>query len=69
MLIIFQHLVTSQALPFLQPARGYVTEAVWTTTRAFFVDAGYGFIQPTDEKWSYARRIDMSYFELALGKP
>jgi ABC-type nitrate/sulfonate/bicarbonate transport system substrate-binding protein len=55
---------------FLVPNDGYIDAAKWNSTIAF--NAKYselGFLNTTDAVWSYARRVDMSFYEKAIGKP
>lgn len=55
--------------PFLNPGSGYVNSTTWAANLNFFVKAGFGFINPSDSTWSYTSRVDMSYYDAAIGKP
>ncbi len=55
--------------PFFQPANGYLSSTAWQPSRQLLIDGGFTFMNTTDQKWSYERRVDMSYYETAIGKP
>ncbi len=55
--------------PFFMPANGYLSPTTWEPTRQLLIDGGFTFMNATDPKWSYERRVDMSYYETAIGKP
>jgi hypothetical protein len=53
---------------FLPPYRGYVPSTQWPSTLNFLRQSGLGFIEPGNPTWSYAERVDMTYYKLALGR-
>lgn len=54
---------------FNSPNKGFLTKAMWTNALQFFIQAGETFIDPNDPKWSYAQRVDMSYYKAATAPP
>jgi ABC-type nitrate/sulfonate/bicarbonate transport system substrate-binding protein len=55
--------------PFFSPLDGYVPKSGWGQTMTFYKEGGLTYIDPADPKWSYERRVDMSDYEKAIGKP
>jgi ABC-type nitrate/sulfonate/bicarbonate transport system substrate-binding protein len=53
----------------MAPDNGYLPASVWPQELAFWIAGGSTYIQPSDPKWSYAQRVDMSYYVKANGKP
>jgi ABC-type nitrate/sulfonate/bicarbonate transport system substrate-binding protein len=51
------------------PNSGYIAASTWPGNLAFLRDGGSTFIDPQEDKWSYANAVDMSYYEAANGKP
>jgi len=51
----------------VRPNNGYIESAIWPTELEW-VRYGSPFVD-NDPKWSFASRVDMSYYEEALGKP
>jgi ABC-type nitrate/sulfonate/bicarbonate transport system substrate-binding protein len=51
----------------LYPHHGYIAASSWPSVLEFAVVSGQSFIRPSDPMWSYARRVDMSYFKAAGG--
>jgi ABC-type nitrate/sulfonate/bicarbonate transport system substrate-binding protein len=54
--------------PFLFPNGGYIAPSIWPSYLDYTSSAGQSFVVPSDSKWSYAERVDMSYFTAAGGK-
>jgi ABC-type nitrate/sulfonate/bicarbonate transport system substrate-binding protein len=54
---------------FNAPNKGFLTKAMWTNALQFFIQAGQSFVDPKDPKWSYAQRVDMSYYKAATAPP
>jgi ABC-type nitrate/sulfonate/bicarbonate transport system substrate-binding protein len=54
---------------FYAPHDGYIPESVWPGSLQFYSLGGSTFIDPSDSKWSYKNRVDMSYYVKAVGKP
>jgi ABC-type nitrate/sulfonate/bicarbonate transport system substrate-binding protein len=51
----------------VRPNNGYIESGIWST-ELDWVRYGSPFVD-NDAKWSFANRVDMSYYEEALGKP
>jgi ABC-type nitrate/sulfonate/bicarbonate transport system substrate-binding protein len=59
-----------QVLPSLSPHDGYMRASDWPGVLQFMVSGGTDLAGGVgDARWSYERRVDMSYYEKALGKP
>jgi ABC-type nitrate/sulfonate/bicarbonate transport system substrate-binding protein len=57
-------------VPHLSPNDGYISPSTWPTQLQWLLEGGTkldGGVN--DPRWSYQSRVDMSYFESALGKP
>jgi NitT/TauT family transport system substrate-binding protein len=54
---------------FNAPGNGYLPEAAWANSLQFFMQGGATYIDVNDKKWSYQQRVDMSYYDQAIGKP
>jgi len=58
---------------YYAPLNGYLPASLWPATVQFYKDGGPSLgLESMDvavPQWSYERRVDMSYFETAIGKP
>jgi len=52
-------------IPFLSPNKGFISPADWAADVDFLYGGGTTYLNATDPKWSYARRVDMSYYNAA----
>jgi ABC-type nitrate/sulfonate/bicarbonate transport system substrate-binding protein len=55
-------------LPFFAPNNGYIEENQWGNTINFYAQS-LPFVKPGESEWSYASRVDMSYYDEGIGKP
>ena len=56
--------------PVNYPARGYITQPVWDNALQTYAQFGLGAtFDPKDPKFSYAKMIDMSFYDAGIGKP
>jgi NitT/TauT family transport system substrate-binding protein len=53
----------------LNPNRGYISEADWTRAFKSISNWGVSGFSATDPASAYAARVDMSYYDAAIGKP
>jgi ABC-type nitrate/sulfonate/bicarbonate transport system substrate-binding protein len=62
----------SQALDAIKafefPNDGYIGASSWPETIDFLYQGGQTYLVPSDPKWSYDQRVDMSYYTAAGGK-
>jgi ABC-type nitrate/sulfonate/bicarbonate transport system substrate-binding protein len=62
-----------EALPHISPApsNGYISSSIYATSVRFLKHAGstYSFLNSGDAKWDYSQRVDMSYYDAAIGRP
>lgn len=54
---------------FYMPLEGYIDQATWAKDITFNGKYAGIDVNATDAVWSYARRVDMSLYEKAIGKP
>jgi NitT/TauT family transport system substrate-binding protein len=57
----------SRLLPFLNPDGGYINEANWQTGLETYAGWGLSGYDPKNPTFSYKARVDMSYYESAIG--
>jgi ABC-type nitrate/sulfonate/bicarbonate transport system substrate-binding protein len=60
--------IVATDVPFFAPDEGYISSSTWSVVLNFLQSGGYTFIDPSSPTWSYAKRVDMSYFTAAGGK-
>lgn len=56
------------SLPYFSPNGGYINAAVWKFALSQYNTWGLA-VDPNDGVFSYAERIDMSYYDTGIGKP
>jgi ABC-type nitrate/sulfonate/bicarbonate transport system substrate-binding protein len=52
----------------LTPDKGLFTAESWTKSMQFVIDGGLNFVDMYDSRWSFSRRVDMSYLRAASAK-
>jgi NitT/TauT family transport system substrate-binding protein len=55
--------------PVQNPDSGYLPANTWRPTLQFFQRGGLPFLDASKPAFAYAKRVDMSYYDEAIGKP
>ena len=56
--------------PVNYPNRGYITQAIWENALQTYAQFGLGStFDPKDPKFSFAKIVDMSFYDAGIGKP